>query len=85
MNLDATLMGVDFSKVFNSLHSRDGANTTCIWSSQINCYRSNDALQNTKAMARSPDGSTDFFEIVTEIFSTIFVYTLPRLCNSKID
>ena len=49
---------------------KDGADTTSIWSFQRNSYSYNDAKKtqkNTKARACSPDGNTDFFDIVTEI------------------
>ena len=62
-NLEAALLSKYFSKAFDSRH-KDRVNTASIWSCQRNCYRYNDTLQKQKAMIHSPDGDTNFFDIV---------------------
>ena len=53
---------LDFSKAFHSIHRwKDGANTTCIWSSQRNTAKMM-LYKNTKAIVRSLDRDT-FFDI----------------------
>ena len=67
-SLEATLLFLNFFKAIESIHrGENGANTSSIWSSHRNCYRYDDAYKNMKAMVCSPDGNTDFFNIVTRV------------------
>ena len=66
---------------------KDGANNNSIWSPEINCYSSNYALQNTKAMVPSPDSDTNFFthccmSFTRRYINAIFVYNLTWLWTS---
>ena len=55
------LQGIQFHT-----QKKGGANVTNIWPSQRNyCY--NDALQKHKTMVRSPDGDTNFFNIIAGV------------------
>ena len=67
-NFEVTLQVIHFFKAFHT-QRKDGANTTCIWPSQKNCYRYNDSLQKKppKIMGWSPNGDTYFFDIVTGV------------------
>ena len=63
-NLDATILLVDFTKAFDSIHRRIlltyGLPKETITAIMI-LYR------NTKGKARSPDGDTDYFDIVAGV------------------
>ena len=64
-NLEVTILFVDFSKAFDSIH------------------RGKMLYKNTKVKVHSPEGDTDYFEIVAGVLqghiSLIPVYHLPRL------
>ena len=71
--------------IWSHTQRKTGANTTCIESSQRNCYCYNDALQKTKAMVYSPDGDTKFFNIVAVVLHRdSFTPYLFILCQDHI-
>ena len=67
-NLEATLLFVDFSKAFDSIHRRKVEPTLLAYGlpqktvTVIMLF-----FRNTEVKVRSPDGDTDFFNIVAEI------------------
>ena len=65
-NLEATLLFVDFSKAFNAKHRENMEQILQvyrlpIWTTIIMLYK------NTKTIAHSPDGDTNFFDIVVGV------------------
>ena len=72
-----TLLLVDFFYAFNTIHWKNGINTTCIWNSY------NNSLQKPlKAMVYSSDSHQFLWcrcwSFAKRYISTIFIYTLPR-------
>ena len=67
-----------------------GANTTCLWSPQRNCYNYNDALQKHESNGSLTWGRYRLlwhfcWSFVKRYISTLFVYTLSRLCTLNIN
>ena len=84
-NLKATLLFIHFFKT----QKKDGPSTTSIWSAQINCYWFNDALQKHQSNGFLTWWRKWFFQhsrwsLAKRYISTIFVYTLSRLCTSNV-
>ena len=84
-NLKATVLFVDFSKVFNSIHR---GKISSIWSSQtvtaiMMLYK------NVKAMGHSTNDDTNFFDIVYRFLqryiTTISIHNLPRLRTYNVN
>ena len=55
---------------------RDGENTFCIWSPERNYYCYDYSLEMHEITARLPDSDTDFFDIVTAVFSRRYIGTV---------
>ena len=86
-NLQATLLFVDFTKAFDSTHrGENGTNPTSIWPTKRN--RSN---KNTKVKVRSPDGDTEYFDIVAGVLQGdtlapyLFIICLDYVLRTSID
>ena len=78
-----------FPKVIRFYTQREnGANTTCIWSPQKTVTSIRMLLKSTKGMVHSPDGDRHLqyccWRLAKRYISTIFVYTLYRLCTLNI-
>ena len=70
-------------KAFNCIHRDYEANTPSIWSPQRNCYCYDDAKEDMKkkAMVHSPDGNTDFIDIVPGVLQEdTFALFLFKIC-----
>ena len=91
-NLAAVILFVDFSKAFDSIHrgkiaeilQADGIPNETITAIMM-LYR------NTKAMVRSPDGDTDFFNVVAGVLQGdtlalfLFILTLDYILRTSVD
>ena len=68
-NFDVALLFVDFSEAFDSIHRGKMKHRllACNLQGEI-VITVMMRYKNMKAMVRSPDGDTDFFEIVTRLF-----------------
>ena len=67
-NLETTLLFVDFSKPFDSIHKRKMGQIQLAYSPSKETITAIMMLyRNTKAMDHSPDGDTDFFDIVAGV------------------
>ena len=76
---------------------KDGANTTCIWYSQRNCYRYNDTLQKYKSndSVEEVDVATTRWQhrllrhfrwsLARIYISIIYICNLPRLRTMKVN
>ena len=86
-NLEATLLFVDFSKAFDSIHREKMEQILLAYGFLKETVAAIVMLyKNPKVKVCSLDGDTDFFDIVTgvlqgDILATISVHNLPRLCT----
>ena len=91
-NLLATIFFVNFTKAFHSIHLKeDGANSTHIQPTKRKCRGHNDSLIETKVKVLSPDGDTDYFDIVAGVLQGdklapyIFIICLDYMLRTSID
>ena len=91
-NLEAVILFVDFSKAFDSIHRGKIAEILQAYgipneaiTAIIMLYR------NTKAIVRSPDGDTDFFNVVAGVLQGdtlvpfLFILTLDYVLRTSVD
>ena len=65
-NLEATLLFVDFSKAFDSIHRGKVKQILLVYGLLRETVAAIMILgENTKVKVHSPDGDTDFFDVVT--------------------
>ena len=91
-DLEAVILFVDFSKAFDSIHHGKIAGI-------LQAYRIPNVTiaaimmlyRNTKAMVRSPDGDTDFFNVVAGVLQGdtlapfLFILTLDYVLRTSLD
>ena len=90
-NLEATLLFVDSSKAFDSIHR--GKMEQILLSCDLPKETVTAVMmlyKNTKLKVHSLDGDTDFFDIVAGVLQERYispksVHNLPRLCTSNVD
>ena len=89
-NLEATLLFVDFSKAFDSIHRRNMEQILLAYGLPKETATAIMMLyKDTKAMVRSPDGDTDFFDIATGVLQGdtlapyIFIICLDSMYSIK--
>ena len=89
-NLPATLLFIDFSKAFDSIHRgrmKDVLLAYGIPNETVNSIMM--LYKNTRSLVRSPDGDTSFFDITAGVLQgdTLahwhHICHLPRLCAKK--
>ena len=86
-NFEAIQLLVDFCKTFDSIHKRNMKQILLAYGPHKEIVTAIKMLyKNAKAMVRSPGGDTDLFAGVLQgkYISTIFIYTLRRLCTLNI-
>ena len=67
-NLEAVILFVDFSKAFDSIHHGKIAEILQVYGIPNETITAIMMLyRNTKAMVQSPDGNTDFFNVVAGV------------------
>ena len=91
-NLPATLLFIDFSKAFDSIHR--GRMREILLAYGIPCETVNGIMmlyKNTRSMVRSPDGDTMFFDITAGVLQRdtlapfIFIICLDYVLRKAID
>ena len=77
----------DFSKAFGSIHRRKMEQILVYDLPKETVTAIMVLYRNMKVKVRSPDGDTDFFDIVAGFLQgyIIFVYDLPGLCTLNVD
>ena len=81
--LEATILFVDFSKAFDSIHRENMEQIFLTYDFPKETVAAIMMLyKNTKVKVCSPDGDTDYIDIVVGVLhiSPIPVYYLPKLC-----
>ena len=91
-NLQATILFVDFTKAFDSIHSGKMEQILLAWGIPIETVAAIMILcRNTKVKVRSPDGETDYFDIVAGILQGdilapyLFIICLDYVLRTSID
>ena len=91
-NIEAVILFVDFSKAFDSIHRGkivEILQAYGIPNETIAAIRM--LYRNTKAMVRSPDGDTDFFNVVAGVLHGdtlapfLFILTLDYVLRTSVD
>ena len=82
-NLRATTPFVDFFKAFDSIHREKIEQILLAYGLFKETVNAMMFYRNTKAMAHSPDGDTEFFDIIAVVLQvdTLSVHNLSRLCT----
>ena len=81
-------MFIDFSKAFDFIHRKKIEQILLAYSLSHEIVTTIMMLyKNTNAMAQSPDGDTDFFDIVTRdtLTTCLFILCLDNLLQTSID
>ena len=91
-NLTATLLFVDFSKAFDSIHRGQMEKILLAYGIPNETVQAIMMLyKNTKSLVRSPDGDTDFFEILAGVLQGdtlapfLFIICLDYALKTSID
>ena len=91
-NLEAVILFVDFSKAFDSIHRGKIAEILQSYGIPNETIAAIMMLyRNTKAMVRSPDGDTDFFNVVAGVLQGdtlapfLFTLTLDYVLRTSVD
>ena len=82
-NLEATILLVDFSKAFDSIHTGKMEQILLAFGFPKETVAAIMMIYKKQVKVRSPDGDTDYFDIVAGVLQVditpILVYHLPRL------
>ena len=85
-NLEATLMFLDFSKAFDSIHEVNMVHITSIWSPHINCYDKKMLYKKSKTMFSSSDGDTDAGHLQGDILVPhLFINCRDYVLRTSVD
>ena len=91
-NLQAVLLFVDFSKAFDSIHRGKMRQILLAYGIPLETVNAIMALyKNSRAIVRSPDGDTDFFNILTGVLQGdtlapfLFIICLDYILRTSID
>ena len=91
-NLEAVILFVDFSKAFDSIHRGKIAEILQAYGIPNETITAIMMLyRNTKAMAQSPDGDTDFFNVVAGVLQGdtlapfLFILTIDYVLRTSVD
>ena len=91
-NLQATLLFVDFTKAFDSIHRGKMEQILLAYGLQKETVAAITILyRNTKVKVRSPDGDTEYFDIVTGVLQGdtlapyLFIICLDYVLKTSID
>ena len=91
-NLQATLLFVDFTKAFNSIHRGKMEQILLVYGLQKETIAAITILyRNTEVKVRSPDGDTEYFDIVAGVLQGdtlapyLFIICLDYVLRTSID
>ena len=91
-NLQATLLFVDFTKAFDSIHRRKMEQILLAYGIPKETVAAITILyRNTKVKVRSPDGDTEYFDIVTGVLQGhtlapyLFIICIDNVLRTSID
>ena len=91
-NLEAVILFVDFSKAFDSVHRGKIAEILMAYGVPEETIAAIMMLyKNTKSMVRSPDGDTDFFEVLAGVLQGdtlapfLFILTLDYILRTSVE
>ena len=90
-NLQATILFVNFTKAFDSIHRGKMENPTSIYLPKETVAAITILYRNTKVKIRSPDGDTEYFDIVAGVLQGdtlapyLFIICLDYVIRTSID